>query len=103
MLRLELELFSQWKQQIDAEQNAVPESNTGEIRTMRLAQSVNGEYSNYFGATSSAQLSLVLAGINATLTRSNGVYERDLGRSSEPHSRDDEPHLLRPRDRPLLR
>ncbi|HVF30222.1 MAG TPA: zinc-dependent metalloprotease family protein [Pyrinomonadaceae bacterium] len=76
---IENELFSQWKQQIDREQNLAPESNTGEVRTMRLAQSVNGEYSNYFGATSSAQVNLVLAAINATLTRSNGVYERDLG------------------------
>ncbi len=76
---VESALFSQWKQQIDSERIATPESNTGEIRTMRLAQSVNGEYSNYFGATSSSQVALVLAGINATLTRSNGVYERDLG------------------------
>ncbi len=75
----ELALFNQWKQQIDREQRLAPESNTGEIRTLRLAQSVNGEYSNYFGATTSAQIDLVLAGINATLTRSNGVYERDLG------------------------
>jgi hypothetical protein len=76
---VEIAFFSQWKQQIDRERIAAPDSNTGEIRTMRLAQSVNGEYSNYFGATSSAQVELVLAGINATLTRSNGVYERDLG------------------------
>jgi hypothetical protein len=45
---------------------------------MRLAQSVTAEYSNYFGATSSAQVSLVLAAINNTLTRCNGVYEKDL-------------------------
>jgi len=51
---------------------------TGTVKTMRLAQSVTAEYSNYFGATSSAQVSLVLAAINATLTRCNGVYERDL-------------------------
>ena len=50
----------------------------GDLKTMRLAQSVTAEYSNYFGATSSAQVSLVLAGINATLTRCNGVYEKDL-------------------------
>jgi len=50
----------------------------GNLKTMRLAQSVTAEYSNYFGATSSAQVSLVLAGINATLTRCNGVYEKDL-------------------------
>ncbi len=55
-----------------------PQSNTGEIRTMRLAQSVNGEYSNWFGATSAAQSALVYAAINATLTRCNGCYEKDL-------------------------
>lgn len=50
----------------------------GNLKTMRLAQSVTAEYSNYFGATSAAQVGLVLAAINATLTRCNGVYERDL-------------------------
>ena len=50
----------------------------GDLKTMRLAQSVTAEYSNYFGATSAAQVSLVLAAINATLTRCNGVYEKDL-------------------------
>jgi hypothetical protein len=45
---------------------------------MRLAQSCNGEYSNYFGAFSSADVALVLAAFNATLTRCNGVYEKDL-------------------------
>ncbi|SKA37273.1 Por secretion system C-terminal sorting domain-containing protein [Chitinophaga eiseniae] len=51
---------------------------TGDAKTMRLAQSVTAEYSNYFGATSASQVSLVLAAINATLTRCNGVYEKDL-------------------------
>ncbi|MBK9465736.1 MAG: T9SS type A sorting domain-containing protein [Chitinophagaceae bacterium] len=50
----------------------------GNLKTMRLAQSCNAEYSNYFGATSSAQVALVLAAFNATLTRCNGVYEKDL-------------------------
>ncbi|MEI2823973.1 MAG: reprolysin-like metallopeptidase [Chitinophagaceae bacterium] len=46
---------------------------------MRLAQSCNGEYANYFGAeTSAAQVALVLAAYNATLTRCNGCYEKDL-------------------------
>ncbi len=45
---------------------------------MRLAQSVTAEYSNYFGATSASQVALVLAAVNATLTRCNGVYEKDL-------------------------
>jgi len=53
-------------------------SSTGQLKTMRLAQSCNGEYANYFGATSSAQVALVLAAFNATLTRCNGVYEKDL-------------------------
>ena len=51
---------------------------TGDLKTMRLAQSVTAEYSNYFGATGSAQVSLVLAAINNTLTRCNGVYEKDM-------------------------
>ncbi len=54
------------------------ESSAGQLKTMRLAQSVTAEYSNYFGATSAAQVGLVLAAINATLTRCNGVYEKDL-------------------------
>jgi hypothetical protein len=53
-------------------------SSSGTLKTMRLAQSCNGEYANYFGATSSAQVGLVLAAFNATLTRCNGVYEKDL-------------------------
>ncbi|SFB02202.1 Por secretion system C-terminal sorting domain-containing protein [Flavobacterium swingsii] len=52
--------------------------NDGKLRVMRLAQSCNAEYSNYFGATSPAQVGLVLAAFNATLTRCNGVYEKDL-------------------------
>jgi hypothetical protein len=51
---------------------------TGDLKTLRLAQSVTAEYSNYFGATSASQVALVLAAVNATLTRSNGVYEKDL-------------------------
>jgi hypothetical protein len=51
---------------------------TGDLKTLRLAQSVTAEYSNYFGATSASQVSLVLAAVNATLTRCNGVYEKDL-------------------------
>ncbi len=54
------------------------QSSAGQLKTMRLAQSCNAEYSNYFGATSAAQVGLVLAAFNATLTRCNGVYEKDL-------------------------
>jgi hypothetical protein len=55
-----------------------PASSTGELRTIRLAQSCNGEYSNYFGAFAVGQYSLVLAAFNATHTRCNGCYEKDL-------------------------
>lgn len=53
-------------------------SSDGFLRTMRLAQSCNAEYSNYFGAFSPNDVSKVLAAFNATLTRCNGVYEKDL-------------------------
>lgn len=55
-----------------------PSSNTGELKTMRLAQSCTGEYANFFGATSATDVNLVLAAYNATLTRCNGCYEKDL-------------------------
>ena len=58
-----------------------PISNAGQIKTMRLAQSCNGEYANYFGASTAgtpADEAKVLAAFNSTLTRANGVYERDL-------------------------
>ena len=51
---------------------------TGDLKTLRLAQSVTAEYSNYFGATSSSQVNFVLAAVNNTLTRCNGVYEKDV-------------------------
>jgi Metallo-peptidase family M12B Reprolysin-like/Secretion system C-terminal sorting domain len=59
-----------------------PESSAGELKVMRLAQSCNGEYSTFFGAaqtgTTIADTNIVLAAFNATLTRCNGVYEKDL-------------------------
>ena len=55
-----------------------PESSTGEVRTVRLAQSCNGEYANFFLAHSAADVALVLAAFNATITRVNGVNEKDL-------------------------
>ena len=48
---------------------ALTGSSNGTLKTMRLAQSCNGEYSNNLGATSSEQVGLVLAEINTTLTR----------------------------------
>ena len=51
---------------------------TGVLKTLRLAQSCNGEYSNWFNAFSSADVARVLTAFNNTLTRCNGVYEKDL-------------------------
>ncbi|MBU8883179.1 fibronectin type III domain-containing protein [Kaistella sp. DKR-2] len=48
-------------------------SSDQKYRTMRLAMSVNGEYTTYFGGVPQA-----LAAINATLTRCNFVFEKDF-------------------------
>lgn len=53
-------------------------SGGSELLTFRLALSCNGEYANYFGATNNTQVDLVLAAFNATMTRVNGVFEKDL-------------------------
>lgn len=42
-------------------------------RTMRLAMSVTGEYTTFFGGTANA-----VAQINATITRVNAVFEKDF-------------------------
>ncbi|MET3535610.1 zinc-dependent metalloprotease [Chryseobacterium limigenitum] len=48
-------------------------SNDKKYHTLRLAMSVTGEYTTYFGGTANA-----LAQINATLTRVNGVFEQEF-------------------------
>ncbi|HEV7642713.1 MAG TPA: zinc-dependent metalloprotease family protein [Pyrinomonadaceae bacterium] len=61
---------------------AAPENSDGVVRTMRLAQSNNGEYAGYYLATTActpADKALVLGGFNGTLARVNGVQEKDLG------------------------
>ncbi|QOW11499.1 T9SS type A sorting domain-containing protein [Kaistella flava (ex Peng et al. 2021)] len=49
-------------------------SSDKKYRTMRLAMSVTGEYTNYFGGVEGA-----ITAINATMTRSNFVFEKDFG------------------------
>ncbi|MBO9582785.1 MAG: proprotein convertase P-domain-containing protein [Flavobacterium sp.] len=49
-------------------------SNAKQFKTLRLALSCTGEYTTYFGGTKAG----ALAGMNATLTRVNGIFERDL-------------------------
>ena len=54
--------------------NTLGRSSDVVYRTFRLAMSVTGEYSAYHGGTTP----LVLAAVNATMTRVNGVFEKDL-------------------------
>lgn len=49
-------------------------SSDQKFRTMRLAISVTGEYTQYFGGTVTG----ALTAINATMTRVNGVFEKDF-------------------------
>jgi subtilisin-like proprotein convertase family protein len=49
-------------------------SNNGIFKTMRLALSCTGEYAQYFGGT----VGDALAGMSATMTRVNGVFNKDL-------------------------
>ena len=54
--------------------NLRPNADDGNLRTFRLAMSVTGEYTAYFGGTKA----LALAAINNTMTRVNGVFEKDF-------------------------
>ncbi|MFC6269527.1 fibronectin type III domain-containing protein [Frigoriflavimonas asaccharolytica] len=49
-------------------------SSDKKYRTLRLAMSVTAEYTNSFGGVTQA-----LTAVNATLTRVNGVFEKDFG------------------------
>jgi subtilisin-like proprotein convertase family protein len=49
-------------------------ANNKVFKTMRLALSCTGEYTTYFGGTKTA----ALGGMNATLSRVNGVFNKDL-------------------------
>ncbi len=53
---------------------AAHRSSSGELLTFRLALSCNGEYATYFGGT----VALALAAMNASMTRVNGVFEKDF-------------------------
>ncbi len=49
-------------------------SSAGQYKTMRLALSCNAEYTTFYGGT----IAGALAGMNATMTRVNGVFEKEL-------------------------
>ena len=54
---------------------ARPNADDAILRTYRLALSVTGEYTTYFGGTKA----LALAAMNNSMTRVNGVFEMDFG------------------------
>ncbi|WP_262147398.1 reprolysin-like metallopeptidase [Chryseobacterium foetidum] len=51
-----------------------PNADDAKLRTFRLAMSTTGEYTTYFGGTKAN----ALAAINNTMTRVNGVFEKDF-------------------------
>ncbi|WP_026709623.1 reprolysin-like metallopeptidase [Flavobacterium filum] len=51
-----------------------PNADDSTLRTFRLALSCTGEYATYFGGTTA----LALAAMNNTMTRVNGVFEKDF-------------------------
>ena len=65
----------------DSTEDAVPEKRVvGDcmFRSYRLAQAANGEYCNYFGATSSAQSAIIMSEVITAINRVNEVYEIDI-------------------------
>ncbi len=59
--------------------NGTNKSSNALFKTMRLALSCTAEYSNAFGATTTTlDPTPVIAAMNATMTRVNGVYEKDI-------------------------
>ncbi|GAB1308423.1 zinc-dependent metalloprotease family protein [Urechidicola sp. KH5] len=53
---------------------AARNADDGKLRTFRLALACTGEYATFHGGTEAG----VLAAMNATMTRVNGVFERDV-------------------------
>jgi hypothetical protein len=62
------------KLDIDENTSVLRNANDGKLRTFRLALSVTGEYTAYFGGT----VANALAAVNNTMTRVNGVFEKDF-------------------------
>ncbi|MDG4652788.1 GEVED domain-containing protein [Chryseobacterium arthrosphaerae] len=72
--KLEIEKLHQQGQSFTNQVTNFGKSSDRKYRTLRLALSVCGEYTQYHGGTVAG----ALAAMNATLTRINGVYEKDF-------------------------
>ncbi|MFP4844512.1 reprolysin-like metallopeptidase [Winogradskyella sp. PE311] len=59
----------------DEDFNALRNANDGTLRTYRLALACTVEYAQFHGGTNGG----VMAAMNTTMARVNGVFERDLG------------------------
>ena len=74
LTRFECSVIDVAMPQVDAS-TARPNADDALLRTFRLAMSCTGEYGVYFGGTKA----LALAAINNSMTRCNGVFEKDFG------------------------
>ncbi|NEV94727.1 T9SS type A sorting domain-containing protein [Psychroflexus sp. YR1-1] len=63
----------------DEEFKSLKNANDGKLRTYRLALACTVEYAQFHGGT----LDQVMAAMNTTMTRVNGIFERDLGLTME--------------------
>ncbi len=70
----ETEYMEQSKDFDDAIETANRNANDGKLRTFRLALACTGEYASFHGGTVPA----VIAAMNTSMTRINGVFERDM-------------------------
>lgn len=73
--RFQSSLASLFMRLMVREVNAGGGADDGKLRTFRLAMSTTAEYAAYFGGTKAG----ALAAMNNTLTRVNGIFEKDLG------------------------
>lgn len=70
----ECKVIDKIEPQVTSGANLRPNADDATLRTYRLALSVTGEYTVYFGGTKAQ----ALAAMNATMTRVNGVFEKDF-------------------------
>ncbi len=74
MTPFECKVIDDHKAEITTGLASRPNADDSTLRTFRLAVSCTGEYTAYFGGTKA----LALAAINNTMTRVNGVFEKDF-------------------------
>ncbi|MBK9225441.1 MAG: hypothetical protein IPO23_13955 [Flavobacterium sp.] len=72
--KFECKVIATAHKDLDKSLAARPNADDGKLRNFRLALSVTGEYTSYFGGTKA----LALAAINNSMTRVNGVFEKIL-------------------------